>query len=78
MVRRLHQGAWGLRWVDETTTRLAGWLADGLAGTTHHSQVDYWLPDPEIKPTKFRISVMRPDNQGVHKLLKKASVHTSL
>lgn len=40
---------------------------------TRAVQVDYWLPDPDIKPTKFRVTVMRPDNQGTLKLLKKAS-----
>lgn len=39
--------------------------------TTATAQVDYWLPDPEIKPTKFKISVLRPDNQGQLKPLKK-------
>lgn len=34
--------------------------------------MDYWLPDPDIKPTKFKIVVMRPDNKGQLKVHKKA------
>lgn len=35
-------------------------------------QVDYWLPDPDIVPIKFKIQVLKPDHQGQMKGFKKA------
>lgn len=36
-----------------------------------HKQVDYWIPDPDVKPIKFKIAVMKPDAQGNLKTFKK-------
>jgi hypothetical protein len=45
---------------------------------TPNQQVDYWLPDSEIKPIKFKVAVLKPDNQGQLKPLKKARGSSSI
>ena len=36
--------------------------------------MDYWIPDPDVKPIKFKIAVMKPDAQGNLKTFKKVRV----